>query len=138
MRYKIGETVDFIWDKYNYYYNIDLIYEGEERLTGKIESFNEEKKLYFIDVNDVLYPVEEEKIINKAAEFKHNLTDIKIKIANAALKMRDALLGCDHPTTHEECFKEYDKRKEELYDLMSEYDELEDKYIMLGGEKKTY
>lgn len=32
----------------------------------------------------------------------------------------------------------YDKRSEELYDLMSEYDELEDKYIMLGGEKETY
>ena len=138
MKYAIGEIVDFIWDKYSYYYNIDLIYEGEERLTGKIESFDEDKKLYSIDVNDVLYLVEEEKIINKAAEFKHNLIDKKIEIANAALKMRDALLGCDHPAYNEESYKEYDKLNEELYDLMSEYNELEDEYIMLGGEKETY
>ena len=114
-------------------------YEGTERLTGKIESYDEEKQSYSIRVGEHLYQgVKEHEIINKAAEFKHNLTDMKIKIANAALKMRDALFGCDHPVTHEECSKEYDKRKEELYDLMSEYDELEDKYIMLGGDKITY
>jgi hypothetical protein len=138
MKYKIGETVDFNWAIWDYYYNTDLQYEGTERLTGKIKSYNEETRNYSIDVNGTLYTVKEDEIINKAAEFKHNLTDMKIKIANAALKMRDALFGCDHPATHEECSKEYDKRKEELYDLMSEYDELEDKYIMLGGDKITY
>jgi hypothetical protein len=52
--------------------------------------------------------------------------------------MRDALYGCDHPAHHEECSKEYEKYKEQLFDLMSDYNELEDKYIMLGGEKNTY
>ena len=138
MKYSIGEEIDFLWDSYSYYYNTDLVYEGTKRLSGKIESYDEEKKSYCVMVGDVLYTVKEDEIINKAAEFKHNLTDMKIKIANAALKMRDALFGCDHPATHEKCSKEYDERKEELYDLMSEYDELEDKYIMLGGEKQTY
>ena len=139
MKYEIGKTVDFNWEIWEYYCNTDLQYEGTERLTGKIESYDEEKNSYSIRVGDVLYQgVKEHEIINKAAEFKHNLTDMKIKIANAALKMRDALFDCDHPAYHEECSKEYDKHKEELYDLMSEYDELEDEYIMLGGEKTTY
>ena len=139
MKYEIGKTVDFNWEIWEYYCNTDLQYEGTERFTGKIESYDEEKNSYSIRVGDILYQgVKEHEIINKAAEFKHNLTDMKIKIANAALKMRDALFGCDHPAYHEECSKEYDKRQEELYDLMSEYDELEDEYIMLGGEKTTY
>ena len=138
MKYKIGQTVDFNWEIWDYYCNTDLQYEGTERLTGKIESYDEENNYYGIMVGDILYTVKEHEIINNAAEFKHNLTDMKIKIANAALKMRDALFGCDHPATHKECSKEYDKRQEELYDLMSEYDDLEDKYIMLGGEKETY
>ena len=138
MKYSIGKTVDFLWDNYDYYCNTDLVYEGTDRLTGKIESYNEEKNSYGILVGDVLYTVKEDEIIDKAAEFKQQLMDMKIKIANAALKMRDALYGCDHPAHHKECSEEYDKHKEELYDLMSDYDELEDQYIMLGGEKKTY
>ena len=139
MKYEIGKTVDFNWEIWDYYCNTDLQYEGTERFSGKIESYDEEKQTYSIRVGEHLYQgVKEHEIINKAAEFKHNLTDMKIKIANAALKMRDALFGCDHPATHEECSKEYDKRSEELFDLMSEYNELEDKYIMLGGEKETY
>ena len=137
MKYKIGETVDFNWEIWDYYYNTDLQYEGTERLTGKIESYNEEKGSYGIMVGDVLYTVKEEEIINKAAEFRKNLIDMKIKIANAALRMRNALWD-DHPARIKESSKEYEKRREELYDLMSEYDELEDQYIMLGGEKETY
>ena len=138
MKYKVGQKVDFLWDNYDYYCNTDLVYEGTERLSGEIESCNEEKNSYGIMVGDVLYTVKEEEIINKDAEFKKHLDDMKIKIANAALKMRDALYGCDHPAHAKESRKEYDKRNEELFDLMSEYDELEDKYIMLGGEKTTY
>lgn len=131
MRYKIGQKVEFDWDNYGYYYNTDLEYEGTERLTGKIESYDEEKKSYSIRVGDILYPVVKEyKIVDKAAEFKHNLNDAKIKIANAALKMRNA--------RYKECSEKYDKYYEELFDLMSEYDDIEDKYIMLGGERKTY
>jgi len=115
MKYEIGKTVDFNWEIWDYYCNTDLQYEGTERLTGKIESYDEEKQSYSIRVGEHLYQgVKEHEIINKAAEFKHNLTDMKIKIANAALKMRDALFGRDHPATHEECSKEYDKRSEEL------------------------
>ena len=106
MKYEIGKTVDFNWEIWDYYCNTDLQYEGTERLTGKIESYDEEKQSYSIRVGEHLYQgVKEHEIINKAAEFKHNLTDMKIKIANAALKMRDALFGCDHPATHEECSK---------------------------------
>lgn len=100
MKYEIGKTVDFNWEIWDYYCNTDLQYEGTERLTGKIESYNEETGNYSIDVNGTLYTVKEDEIIDKAAEFKHNLTDMKIKIANAALKMRNALFGCDHPATH--------------------------------------
>ena len=139
MKYEIGKTVDFNWEIWDYYCNTDLQYEGTERLTGKIESYDEEKQSYSIRVGEHLYQgVKEHEIINKAAEFKHNLTDMKIKIANAALKMRDALWGMDHPAHYKECSEEYDKYREKIYDLMSEYDELEDKYIMLGGEKETY
>ena len=138
MKYEIGKTVDFNWEIWEYYCNTDLQYEGTERLTGKIESYNEETGNYSIDVNGTLYTVKEDEIIDNAAEFKHKLIDKKIEIANAALKMRDALFGCDHPAHYKECSEEYDKYNEELYDLMSEYDELEDKYVMLGGEKETY
>ena len=139
MKYEIGKTVDFNWEIWDYNCNTDLQYEGTERLTGKIESYDEEKQSYSIRVGEHLYQgVKEHEIINKAAEFKHNLTEMKIKIANAALKMRDALFGCDQLAHYKECSEKYDKYHEELYDLMSEYDELEDKYIMLGGEKETY
>lgn len=138
MKYKIGKTVDFNWEIWEYYYNTDLQYEGTERLTGKIESYNEETGNYSIDVNGTLYTVKEDEIIDNAAEFKHKLIDKKIEIANAALKMRDALWGMDHPAHRKECSEEYDKYREKIYDLMSEYDDLEDKYIMLGGEKETY
>ncbi len=138
MKYKIGQVVDFNWDIYSYYSNTDLEYEGIERLTGKIESYNEETGNYSIDVNGTLYTVKEDEIINKASEFNHKLIEKKIEIANAALKMRNAQWGMDHPAHYKECSEEYDKYHEELYDLMSEYDDLEDKYIMLGGEKITY
>jgi hypothetical protein len=52
--------------------------------------------------------------------------------------MRNALWGMDHPAHRKECSEEYDKYREKICDLMSEYDDLEDKYIMLGGEKETY
>lgn len=135
MKYEIGKTVDFNWE---YYCNTDLQYEGTERLTGKIESYNEETGNYSIDVNGTLYTVKEDEIIDNAAEFKHKLIDKKIEIANAALKMRDALWGMDHPAHRKECSEEYDKYREKIYNLMFEYDDLEDKYIMLGGEKETY
>ena len=138
MKYEIGKTVDFNWEIWEYYCNTDLQYEGTERLTGKIESYNEETGNYSIDVNGTLYTVKEDEIIDNAAEFKHNLIDKKIEIANAALKMRDALWGMDHPAHRKECSEEYDKYREKIYDLMFEYDDLEDKYIMLGGEKETY
>ena len=139
MKYEIGKTVDFNWEIWDYYCNTDLQYEGTERLTGKIESYDEEKQSYSIRVGEILYEgVKEYDIINKAAEFKHKLIEKKIEIANAALKMRDAQWGMDHPAHYKECSEEYDKYHEELYDLMSEYDDLEDKYIILGGEKVTY
>ena len=138
MKYEIGKTVDFNWEIWEYYCNTDLQYEGTERLTGKIESYNEETGNYSIDVNGTLYTVKEDEIIDNAAEFKHKLIDKKIEIANAALKMRDALWGMDHPAHRKECSEEYDKYREKIYDLMFEYDDLEDKYIMLGGEKETY
>ena len=138
MKYEIGKTVDFNWEIWDYYYNTDLQYEGTERLTGKIESYNEETGNYSINVNGTLYTVKEDEIIDNAAEFKHNLIDKKIEIADVALKMRDALWGMDHPAHYKECSEEYDKYREKIYDLMSEYDDLEDKYIMLGGEKETY
>lgn len=102
------------------------------------KTVNEETGNYSIDVNGTLYTVKEDEIIDNAAEFKHRLIDKKIEIANAALKMRDALWGMDHPAHRKECSEEYDKYRERIYDLMSEYDDLEDKYIMLGGEKETY
>lgn len=138
MKYEIGKTVDFNWEIYEYYCNTDLQYEGTERLTGKIESYNEETGNYSIDVNGTLYTVKEDEIIDNAAEFKHNLIDKKIEIADVALKMRDALWGMDHPAHRKECSEEYDKYYEKIWELMSEYDDLEDKYIMLGGEKETY
>ena len=138
MKYEIGKTVDFNWEIWEYYCNTDLQYEGTERLTGKIESYNEETGNYSIDVNGTLYTVKEDEIIDNAAEFKHNLIDKKIEIADIALKMRNAQWGMDHPAHRKECSEEYDKYREKIYDLMSEYDELEDKYIMLGGEKVTY
>lgn len=103
MKYSIGDKVDFLWDNYDYYYNTDIVYEGTDRLSGKIESYNEEKNSYGIIVGDTIYTVKEENIINKTAEFKKYLIVLKIKIANAALKMRDALYGCDHLAHHEEC-----------------------------------
>lgn len=96
MKYEIGKTVDFNWEIWEYYYNTDLQYEGTERLTGKIESYDEEKNSYSIRVGDILYQgVKEHEIINKAAEFKHNLTDMKIKIADVVLKRWDELKFCE-------------------------------------------
>lgn len=132
MKYEIGKTVDFKLEIWDYYCNT-------ERLTGKIESYNEEKQTYSIRVGEILYKgVKECDIVNKAAEFKHNLIDKKIEIADVALKMRDAQWGMDHPAHYNECSEEYDKCYEKLFDLMSEYDDLQDKYIMLGGEKKKH
>lgn len=66
MKYKIGETVDFNWEIWDYYYNTDLQYEGTERLTGKIESYNEGEKTYSIRVGEILYEgVKECDIVNK-------------------------------------------------------------------------
>ena len=65
-------------------------------------------------VGDVLYTVKEEEIIDKAAEFKQQLINMKIKIANAALKMRDALYGCDHPAHHKECANQLQSRHQHL------------------------
>lgn len=139
MKYEIGKTVDFNWEIWEYYCNTDLQYEGTERLTGKIESYDEEKQSYSIRIGEHSYQgVKEHEIINKAAEFKHNLIDKKIEIADIALKMRDALCGMNHPALNKECSEEYDKYREKIYNLMFEYDDLEDKYIMLGGEKETY
>ena len=120
MKYKIGKTVDFNWEIWDYYYNTDAQYEGTERLNGNIESYDEEKKTYSIRVGDILYQgVKEYEIVNKADEFKKNFTDIKIKIADAVLKIRNTLLG----------------NNKELNDLFSEYDKIEDKYIMLTKEQ---
>ena len=95
MKYKIGQVVDFDWDNYDYYYNTDLVYEGTERLTGKIASYDEVSCHYSIDVNGVLYLVKEDSIVDKSAEFKHNLIDMKIKIADAVLKRWDELKFCE-------------------------------------------
>lgn len=76
--------------------------------------------------------------IYKVAEYKYKLIEMKIKIADEALKMRDALYGCDHPKHHKQCTEEYEQHRDELFDLMHQYDELEDEYIMLGGETDTY
>jgi len=82
IKYEIGKTVDFNWEK------------GTEHLTSKIESFNEEKQSYLIRVGEILYVgVKECDIVNEAADFKHKLIEKKIEIANAALKMINAQWG---------------------------------------------
>ena len=63
MRYKVGKKVDFDWDNYGYYYNTDLMYEGTERLTGIIESYDDKKGYYSINVNGLLYSVKENEIV---------------------------------------------------------------------------
>jgi hypothetical protein len=68
MKYEIGKIVDFNWEIWEYYCNTDLRYEGTERLTGKIESYDEERQFYSIRVGEILYQgVKEHDIINKAA-----------------------------------------------------------------------
>jgi hypothetical protein len=66
MKYEIGKTVDFNWEIWEYYSNTDLQYEGTERLSGKIESYDEEKNTYSIRVGEILYEgVKECDIVNK-------------------------------------------------------------------------
>lgn len=135
MEYTIGREVDFYYDFYDYVNNVDLEYSHTEKLHGIVKHVNEENKSYTIEVNGIKYDVKEELVVSKIAEYKEKLNAKKIEIANAALKMRDASYGCDHPKHYKECAEKY---KEKLYGLMSEYDEIEDQYIILGGEKTTY
>lgn len=68
MRYKVGKKVDFYWDNYDYYYNTDLMYEGTERLTGIIESYDDKKGYYSINVNGHPYSVKENEIVSSKYE----------------------------------------------------------------------
>lgn len=140
MKHKIGDKVEFIHEIYNYHANVELEYEGSVKMSGIILSLNEDDNTYVIEAqNGIAYTVEECNLISdgKLKELANKLNEQKIKIANAALKMRNALWD-DHPAHLKESTKEYDKWNEALFDLMSQYDDLEDKYIMCGGEKNTY
>ena len=140
MKHEIGDKVVFIHEIYNYRGNVELEYEGSVKMSGIIISLNEDDNTYVIEAqNGIAYTVEESSVISstKLNELKKKLIEQKIKIANAALKMRNALWD-DHPAHLKESTNEYKEWNEKLFDLMSEYDDLEDEYIMRGGEKNTY
>lgn len=143
MKYKIGDKVKFNYDCYEYYGNVELVYEETVVLNGEIISVDKDTECYFIDaVNGINYKVKEKDIISsekeeKLKECEDRLQEQKIKIADCALKMRNALWD-DHQTNIKESSELYEKLRGELYDLMSEYDNLEDQYITLGGENNTY
>jgi hypothetical protein len=50
----------------------------------------------------------------------------KIEIADQCIKVRNSLLGIDHPYHRNESLKIYEAENEKLYDLMSELEDLED------------
>lgn len=141
MKYKIGDKVIFNHDVYDYYYNTDIVYIGTVTASGTIEQISEDKNLYTIVTDKgIQYMVDENEIVysergKKIKELEEKITEQKIKIADCSIKMRDALWGADHPAHYKECSAEYDRLNEEWYDLISEYDELEDVYITLTKEQ---
>ena len=136
MKYKIGEKVRFNHDYYDIWNNTELVYEGTVQFKGIINSVIEEENIYLIDAqNGINYKVDEKDIIasereDKIKELEQKITEQKFKIADCSIQMRNALWN-DHPTALEESRKEYNKLHEEWFDLISEYDDLEDKYIIL-------
>ena len=139
MKYKIGDKVKFNYDCYEYYGNVELVYEETVVLNGEIISVDKDTECYFIDaVNGINYKVKEKDIISsekeeKLKECEDRLQEQKIEIADCALKMRNALWD-DHSTN----MKLYEKLRGELYGHMSEYDDLKYQYITLGGENDIY
>lgn len=136
MRYKIGEKVTFEHDEYDYYCNTDLIFIGTITACGTIKSYNEEYKTYEV-VTDrgITYTIDENEIIHSETEHKVNklkerITEQKLKIADCSIKIRDVLRN-GHPTEIEKSREEYGRLNEEWFDLISEYDNIENEYIML-------
>ena len=134
MRYKVGEEVDFDYDVYYVVNNVESEFDHTERMHGTITSVDSASETYVIKNTDdgYEYEVDEHSIITKTSILQKKLTEQKLKIADLALKVRDALWD-DHPTRMKESQKAYDEAREELYDAMSEYDDIEDKIIMLNG-----
>lgn len=71
---------------------------------------------------------------SKLKSIEKELIYQKIKIGELALKVREALWD-DHPSRIEESQKRYNFTTEDLYDAMSEYDDIKDRYIIAGGKK---
>lgn len=63
MKYKLGEEVDFNFDKYSYENNVHLVYEGIVKLHGTITRVIEQHKSYVIDANGISYIVHENDIM---------------------------------------------------------------------------
>lgn len=63
MKYKLGEEVDFYVDSYGYENNVDLVYEGTEKLHGIITTVIEQDNSYVITSGITLYTVKEEDIV---------------------------------------------------------------------------
>ena len=136
MKYKIGEKVKFSHESYSYYSNTELQYDGTTELDGVIVSVNEEDSTYVIEAsNGISYTVEESDIISsereeKLKEVEKQIIDKKLEIADISIRMRNAIWD-DHPAHLKESNVEYEKAREEWYDAISEYDDLEDRLIML-------
>ena len=137
MKYKVGEKVRFSYDEYEYYYNTDLEYVGTVELKGTIIAIREDNEIpYVIEAtNGIVYYVEEKDIISsereeKLKEVEKQIIDKKLEIADISIRMRNAIWD-DHPAHLKESKVEYEKAREEWYDAISEYDDLEDRLIML-------
>ena len=113
---------------------------GTVTASGVIKAYNEECKTYDILTDKgINYVVEENEITfsereKKIKELSDKITTQKLRIADCSIKIRDALWD-DHPAHIGESRKEYDKLNEEWFDLISEYDDLEDEYIILTKEQ---
>ena len=134
MKYKVGEKIDFNYDFYEYERNVDLVFDHSEELYGTITEVDEDKETYTVKTEVYKHPfvIKEENIISKTSTLEKKLIQQKIKIGELALKVRDALWD-DHPTRRAESQKAYELANEELYDAMSEYDDIEDEIVMLNG-----
>lgn len=83
------------------------------------------------------------KTSNKTEELKkieEELMQQKIKIADTALKWHATLHPRDECDDRSELCGEYMRRYREweLFELMSAYDDIEDRYIKAGGKGRTY
>lgn len=92
MKYSIGEKIEFNYDFYEVYNNVELEYDHTERLYGTIIEVNKDKKTYTVKTDIYEYPfiIKEKDIITKTSILNDTLMRQKIKIANITLEIKKA------------------------------------------------